>query len=91
MTPPSDDVRSEVTGAVVVSTPVTREALYELVWSEPMPKVAPRYGVSGSCIAFCNECRYHEALGNVTPDDVYYGRRESYRIWILIQDLLIRT
>ena len=28
-------------------------------------------------IEFCSHRRYHEGIGNVTPADVYYGRREE--------------
>ena len=37
--------------ATTSETPVTREALYELVWSEPMLRIAARFGVSSSYMA----------------------------------------
>lgn len=51
MSSPEDGGSKDVPTPEVASTPLTREVLYELVWSEPMLKVAPRYGVSSSYLA----------------------------------------
>ncbi|HIB85464.1 MAG TPA: transposase [Chromatiaceae bacterium] len=50
-----------------------KEKLHLVVWETPDQ-------VNEQITAFIehyNTRRYHEALGNVTPDDVYFGRNES--------------
>jgi len=40
-----------MTSDKTIPSPLTRETLYNLVWSEPMLKVAARFGVSSSYMA----------------------------------------
>lgn len=72
MTPENDLPSTSTDSSGMIETPLTRDALYALVWSEPMLKVAARFDVSSSYMA-----RVCSQMNVPRPDRGYWAKHAA--------------
>lgn len=67
---------------------VTREELFEAVWTEPMITLSSRYGVSGSYLArVCDSLNVYERIETSAGGDLTAAQS---RIAVALKDLAVR-